>query len=312
MNRLAFAVLASLMSGLLADDLPFHAAMKTRVAPRVDGVLDDACWRNAERTAPFVEVGGKPVEVSTRAMVRWDRKNLYVAFICPEPRMSELEHRLARDDVKLFEESIELFIDSTYDRYTYLQLRVDILGNRQTRRRYDLADDLTDQWTAAADRGEGGWTVELAVPFSMLGSPPEVTTLWSFNVNRQRLAHRGPVQWTCWSDTQGGFHSPARFGCLVFADYRAWLRFYFRRRIVAQEQKMGNLVLRFPQVTGRFLSELRRLDQEQTRFFDRVLSGELKGEQDCRTLFDLGTALVGTYEQSLADMRLVVLRDVLR
>jgi cellulose/xylan binding protein with CBM9 domain len=295
-----------------AGDLPFYAALKTRTAPRVDGVLDDACWRNAEKSAPFVALGGKPVEVKTRAVLCWDDKNLYVAFVCPEPCMKDLTDRIARGDVKPLEESVELFVDSTYDRYTYLQLRVGLLGGRQIRSRFNVANDLANRWTAAVHRAKDKWTVELAVPFDVLGSPPKVTTLWSFNANRQRLAHRGPVQWTCWSDTKKGFHSPSRFGCLVFADYRPWLRFYFRSRIDAQEQRMGDLALRYPQVADKLLSELERLDRDQAKFFHRVSTAGFKGEQDCRALFDQGGALVSTYEQSVADMRVTVLRDVLR
>lgn len=295
-----------------AGDLPFYAALRTRSSPRVDGVLDDACWQNAEKTAPFVAIGGKAADVQTGSMACWDSGNLYIAFVCPEPRMEDLEARIARGDVDLFEESIEIFVNPSYDRYTYLQLRVDVLGNRDVHRRNDLTRDLDDRWTAAAARGQDQWTVEAAMPFAILGSEPGVATLWSFNVNRQRLAHGGPVQWTCWSDTKGGFHSPSRFGCLVFAEYRAWLRFHFRREIDAQEQRMGELTLRFPQVGGELLTELQRLDQAQAGFFELVSTGESKGEQDCRTLFDHGAALLGTYEQSLAEMRLAVLRDVLR
>ena len=150
------------------------------------------------------------------------------------------------------------------------------------------------------------------MPFAMLESEPGVTTLWSFNVNRQRLAHGGPVQWTCWSDTKGGFHSPSRFGCLVFTEYRAWLRFHFRGRIDGEEQRMGRLALRFPEVGDQLLAELKRLDQEQAAFFERLSARQFRGEQDCRALFDQGTALVNRYGQSLGEMRLTVLRDVLR
>ncbi len=295
-----------------AGELPFYAAMCTRTAPHVDGMLDDACWQRAEKTAPFVAIGGAAVGVTTQAMACWDSTQLYLAFVCPEPLMADLAERIAQGKVGPFDESVEVFLDAAADQFSYVQLRVGILGNRDTHRRSDPAEELTGRWIGAARRGADRWTVELAVPFALVGASPGAGTMFNFNVNRQRLPLAGPVEWTCWSDTKGGFHSPARFGHLVFTDYRAWLRQHFRSRLAAEEQRMGDLVLRFPQVAGQLHAELQRLDQEQGQFLGRVAAGEFKGERDCRTLFDEGETLVEAYERSLDEMRLVVIRDVLR
>lgn len=310
---LALALAGLAASGAWATDLPFYAALNTRVAPRVDGVLDDACWQTAEKTRPFVAIGGDAVEVATQAMASWDRTHLYVAFICPEPRMKDLGERIAHKAVRKFDESIELFLDAAHDRFTYLQLRVDILGNRDTHRRNDPDDGLTSQWTGAASRGTDRWTVELAVPFAFLGAPaPHAATLWTWNVNRQRLAHRGPVQWTCWSDTKGGFHSPARFGQLVFTEFRAWLRFYVRGQLDAIEQQMGVLAGRYPRVADNLLARLEELDHRQAEFSGQLAKGRLEGDEERRAGFGQGQAVVAAYDEALAEMRRVVLRDVLR
>jgi hypothetical protein len=295
-----------------AGDLPFYAALHTREAPRVDGVLDEPCWLRAEQTASFVQIGGAAAQVESRSLACWDERSLYVAFICAEPLMADLQERIGRGEVQLFDESVEVFLDPACDRYSYLQLRVDVLGNRDTHRRNDPAVELDSQWSGAAGRGVDAWTVEMAVPFAMLGAPPTAGTVWSFNVNRQRIAHLGPVQWTCWSDTKGGFHSPSRFGHLVFTGYQAWLRFHFRSRLDAVEQEMGDLALRFPEVAGALAARLGQLDQQQVAFLGQVGAGEFGGEEDCRALFDRGEAILADYERALDEMRLVVIRDVLR
>jgi len=312
--RIVLAVTAaSLAGGAQAGDLPFYSALYARTAPRIDGVLDEACWRHAEQTAAFTQIGGAPADVPTHAMLCWDAHTLYVAFVCSEPLMSDLEARIARDDVGAFDESVELFLDPTRDRFSYLQLRVDMLGNRDTHQRNDPADELTDRWAGAAQRSTDGWTVEIAVSFSLLSAaPPQGSTLWGCNVNRQRLAHRGPPQWTCWSDTRGGFHSPDRFGCLVFTSYRPWLRQHFRERFAEYERQMGDLVLRYPEVAQTLSTDLQRLDREQAAFLEGVTSADLSREADCRALYDQGLALAEGYEKSLAQMRLTVIRDVLR
>jgi hypothetical protein len=300
-------------AGAQAGELPLYTALHTRGAPQLDGILDEACWRNAVRTSPFVVIGGAAAEVATQAMVCWDRDHLYVAYVCAEPLMEDIATRLARQKMNPFDESIELFLNAADDRYSYLQLRVDIMGNRDTHRRNDPANELTGQWSAAVSRRQDHWTVELAVPFALLGvSTPKAARQWSWNANRQRMAHGGPVQWTCWSDTRGGFHSPARFGHMIFTDYRAWLRFHFRGQFDAIEQRMGDLVQRYPQVADSFLRRLQQLDQQQVEFFRQVVEGQSEGEQGRRAVLDRGAELVAAYEQALAEMRLVVLREVLR
>jgi hypothetical protein len=314
--RLA-ALWAALLGGVAAGlppvaDLPFCAALYTREAPQLDGVPGEACWQRAERTTPFVAVGGQPVEAAAQAMACWDDTRLYVAFVCPEPRLADSGERLAQGAAP-FAESIELFLDPTYDRYSYLQFRVDILGRRDTHRRGDPAPELTGQWTGAAHRDTGQWTVEIAVPFALLGTAlPQAGTLWSANANRTRaLAPAGQV-WSCWSDTQGGFHSPARFGHLVFCDFRAFLRFHFRAQIDAEEQRLGDLVVRYPQVADSLVSCLARLDQQQAEFLRQVAAGRFTDAAERRAGIAQGLALLDAYQAALAETRLLVLRDILR
>lgn len=296
-----------------ADDLPFYAALHTRQAPTVDGGLDEACWQTAEMTRPFVAIGGAAVDVATQALACWDREHLYVAFICPEPRMKDLEDRIARADVGRFDESVELFLDAAGDRYSYVQLRVDILGNRDTHRRADLGDSLTPQWAGAVQRGVDAWTVEIAVPFAMLeAAQPGPATLWNWNVNRQRLAHGGPVQWTCWSDTKGGFHSPDRFGRLIFSDFRAWLRFHIRAQVEAVEAEMGDLVSRYPQAADSFLRQIEHLDRLQSEFLEALPEGRVELDSHRAAAYARGLILEASFSAALDEMRLTVLRDVLR
>lgn len=304
------------LTGALAqtpDDLPYYSALHTREAPRVDGVLDETCWRGAQQTRPFVTIGGAGVDVATRAMACWDRTTLYVAYVCPEPEMAHLEARLARGELGRMDESIELFLDAACDRFTYLQLRVDLLGNRDTHGRNDLADELTGRWRGAVARNAAGWTVEIAVPFALLkAQPPDAGRLWTWNANRQRLAHGGPVEWTCWSDTKGGFHSPARFGQLVFTDFRAWLRFHTKEQIDAVEEQMADLAARYPQVTGEFVARLGTLERERVQMMSDLTARPLSGDDERRAAAARSRALVAAYEAALQEMREVVLRDVLR
>lgn len=65
-----------------------YVSYYTETPPQIDGRLDDPAWRDDVWTAPFVDIEGarKPApRYSTRAAIRWDEDNLYVAAYLEEP-----------------------------------------------------------------------------------------------------------------------------------------------------------------------------------------------------------------------------------
>lgn len=86
----------------------------------VDGLAEEADWRNAPRSPRFVDtVTGDPGLFDTRAAAVWDDENLYVAFWVEEPNV---EGRLTERDAIIFTENdVEVFIDGG-DCYYELEL----------------------------------------------------------------------------------------------------------------------------------------------------------------------------------------------
>jgi len=148
--NLLFAATLSATAAPATEALPFLVAERTTQTPGIDGQLTDACWERAEQTNPFVNIGGSKAPVETYGKLCWDDKNLYVGIVCGEPEMEKVKERLRRSLFNTMEESIEIFIDSDHDQFTYLQFRVGIRGERDTHRGNDLDPRLTSQWLGAA------------------------------------------------------------------------------------------------------------------------------------------------------------------
>jgi len=112
-------------------------AGKLAAGPEIDGRLDERCWKELRALDRFTCVITKtgPADAATRAYVGYDKKNLYVAFQCDEPKMELLKTYASKGALNPFDESVEIFIDSNHDRNTYYQLRVDVLGRRLSRTR---------------------------------------------------------------------------------------------------------------------------------------------------------------------------------
>ena len=76
-----------------ADDLvrrpiTFMSVERTKVAPKIDGDLDDLCWRETREIGGFQRTAGdrsKPVQFATTARLLFDDTHVYIAFECLEP-----------------------------------------------------------------------------------------------------------------------------------------------------------------------------------------------------------------------------------
>jgi hypothetical protein len=99
------------------QDLAHYTCYRTSGPIRVDGRLDEADWKLAPKSAPFVDiVTGKPGWFETRVALLWDEHNLYFGFTVEEP---DVWATLSERDSKIwFDNDVEVFIagkDAYYD-----------------------------------------------------------------------------------------------------------------------------------------------------------------------------------------------------
>jgi len=186
--------------------------------PVIDGILDDACWLEADVATNFVllEKQGLATE-QTQCMVAYDAENLYIAFRCFETDLSRIRSRCKQRDGEVWhDDCVEVFLDPHHSHHAYFHLitnriatRFDEVGPLYPRPRSWNAD-----WQVATSAMPWGWSVEIALPFGSLGlTMPAPGTIWGFNSHRQeyRLIER-----SSWSPTLEGFHEPKNFGHLLF------------------------------------------------------------------------------------------------
>ena len=183
-------------------------------APKIDGKLDDACWKAAGIAGAWIDVyTGLPAKPQPKAFVCYDEKNLYVAFLNPESKMKDLVADTEdRDGSTWTDDSNELFIDPSAGRKDYFQLIVNtkgVLYDGQGR-----GGDWDGTGTVKVHKGEKMWSVEFSIPLSELGvkgSPKGQT--WTANFCRNRQV-TGEAEALAWSDTGESFHNPEAFGKL--------------------------------------------------------------------------------------------------
>lgn len=90
-------------------DIPRYKAKFTETPPVIDGKLDDAVWKKAERSSSFRDlIHGTKTHLDTRAAVTWDDEYLYVGYWIEEP---DVKATLTQRDAPIYEDNdVELFI----------------------------------------------------------------------------------------------------------------------------------------------------------------------------------------------------------
>ncbi len=168
--------------------------------PKIDGALDDACWRTATRARGFFRLGGTaPIQPGdqTEAWVCADATHLYLAFRCLDSR-PELIHasQTQRDGSIGEDDSVGVDIDSQNNRHGYSSFRVTPRGTQAENFEGGTADNITwaGDWKAATRRTGDGWTAEMSIPFALLRYPKGATA-FGLNLSRKLARETSQQNW---------------------------------------------------------------------------------------------------------------------
>jgi hypothetical protein len=196
----------------------------TATAPLVDGRPDDACWRHAEVTEEFTLIGGTGYPTQKTAVrVLYDTEHLYILFTCFDTEITKVQAMTppdAKDNNVVGDDSVEIFLDTNFDRASYFQIMANALGVR-----FDMSSREGTSWHGdwiVRDFSDAhAWYLEFRIPFTTLANLGEAAAtpmpgdIWGVNFNR---GIPRTSEWINWSVCHGGFHAPTQFGQLVFGE----------------------------------------------------------------------------------------------
>jgi len=157
----------------------------------VDGVLDEAQWKNAARLTNFSEVSpGDNVKppVNTEAYILYDNDNIYLGYVCHDDDMKNL-HATFADRDKIFSDDFAGFFIDTYSNnkqaYEFLTNPYGIQGDLQwSNGNEDASYDAV--WYSGAKIYKDKWTCEIAIPFKSVRFPNKNIQDWNLHVYRIR------------------------------------------------------------------------------------------------------------------------------
>jgi hypothetical protein len=218
-------------------DIPIYRAPRAAEAPAIDGRLDDAVWRAAPQTEPFVRtMTGDPGEPRTTARIAWDASHLYVAFEVADDYLRS-DFPDGHDPHLWEQDTVELMVDPDGDGENYFELQLSpgerVFDTRYDRRRVpqpfghtswdsEMRGATVVDGTLNDDGADEGYVAEMAIPWAAFragrtpAEPPSAGDEWrlALYVLDARPTGQTGVGWS--PPLVGDFHVPARFGRLVF------------------------------------------------------------------------------------------------
>ncbi len=217
-------------------ELPRLIARHATGPIKLDGKLDEADWKSAQPSGPFVQtMTGAHGAFAASARVVYDAEQLYVGFQVAD---DYLKSTFKKPDDHLWEQdAVELMLDPDGDGKNYFEIQVAPTGlvfdTRYDSRRLPqpFGDVAWSSMTKAKvllrgkpndDEADQGYDVEMAIPWKAFAAgptpaaPPAAGATWRMNffvLDARRDGQRA-VGWS--PPLIGDFHTLNRFGRVIF------------------------------------------------------------------------------------------------
>ncbi len=160
---------------------------------RLDGVLDEPIYAAVEPFGGFIQQSpdeGAPATEPTENWIFFDDESIYVGARVHEsvPESAWVANEMQRDSFQLINNDGYIVVfDTFYDRRNGFSFRVNPIGGFSDQQITDEGNpnpDWNPVWDVRTGRFDGGWTVEMEIPFQSLRFRPGAEQVWGIQLGR--------------------------------------------------------------------------------------------------------------------------------
>jgi hypothetical protein len=176
------------------DDQGNVTVRATRITERIvlDGQLDERLYRDVTAITDFVQqepAEGQPVTEKTEVWLFFDDRNLYVSARCFDSHPERyVANEMRRDGQGTNDnESFGVVFDTFFDRRNGFLFQISLAGglfDGYITDERDMNRDWSTVWDARTGRFDGGWVVEMEIPFKSLRFRAGREQIWGVNFKR--------------------------------------------------------------------------------------------------------------------------------
>ena len=168
-------------------------AVKLAAGLRLDGVLDEPVYECVRAISDFVQLmpdEGAPATEKTEAWVMFDAANMYVSARVWDsaPPAEWVANEMRRDTRQLRNnDSFWVAFDTFHDRrngVSFYTNPLGALGDFAITNEGNPNGDWNPVWDVRTGRFDGGWTVEMEIPFKSLRYRPGPVQVWGVQLRR--------------------------------------------------------------------------------------------------------------------------------
>ena len=142
-------------------------------SPKIDGLLDDDCWKIGIWSDDFVQrrpYGGKPSSEKTFVKVHYDFGNIYVAILCLDSEADKIRSIFDERDV-FAGDFAAIAIDSYFDKRTAFEFALTAAGQKLDQKHlgdYELDINWNAVWKGKTTVNDSSWIAEMQIPLSQI------------------------------------------------------------------------------------------------------------------------------------------------
>ena len=178
-------------------------AIRITEAPKIDGILDDDAWKNAELATDFVILrpeNGQAVTADYQTTVRivYDDNAIYISAQMNDPNPEKIPKEFAVRDNFSIADFFLVTINPNDDGQNPFEFIVQSTGNQADAKVSNGREDFnwSAVWDSAAKIDSKGWNVEMEIPYRALRFANREVQSWGFNFHRRLELLNQQHTWT--------------------------------------------------------------------------------------------------------------------
>ena len=173
-------------------------AIRVETTPKIDGLLDDECWKSALPAGDFVMDTPTPgIQLSQRTEVRilYHDDAIYIGLMCFDSAPDSILHELCGRDKNCNTDYAGVVFSCYRDGMNGFAFYSTPNGEQYDARIDNTGDDPSWNavWYSKARIVENGWSLELKIPYAAIRFPDAEHQVWNVNFERdiRRSRHHG-------------------------------------------------------------------------------------------------------------------------
>lgn len=185
-------------------------ALRVSEAPKIDGVLDEAVWQQAQIATNFIQnrpTPGPPEVHPTIVRILYDDEAIYVGALMHDVAQDSIFRQLGQRDDLGNTDFFGIFLDTYQDGINALGFFITPAGVQLDARYSSSGEDWSWNavWESEARLQGANWIAEFRIPYSAIRFSGKAEQVWGLNFMRNRQSTRQGYFWNHVDPAVDGF-----------------------------------------------------------------------------------------------------------